>query len=145
MITNAVEEFIYQNHHHKLTGWNANLLIPGKLEEYAEAVVAKGFPLGNSFGFNDGTVRPISRPGEDQNVVYNGHKRIHALKFQSVTLPNRPIAHLFGPVGISRFRVGGLSCLFLNTCNCFGAKFTLLSPPIPPKRRKKGEDFDKEN
>lgn len=105
MITNAVEEFIYQNHHHRLTRWNANLLSPVKLEEYAEAVAAKGSPLRNCFGFIDGTVRPISRPGEAQKAVYNGHKRIHALKFQSVTLPNGLIAHLFGPVGISRFRV----------------------------------------
>lgn len=108
MITNAVEEFIYQNHHHRLTRWNANLLSPVKLEEYAEAVAAKGSPLRNCFGFIDGTVRPISRPGEAQKAVYNGHKRIHALKFQSVTLPNGLIAHLFGPVGISRFRVWSL-------------------------------------
>ena len=74
IITNAVEEFIYQNHHYKLTGWNANLMSPVKLEEYAEAVAAKGSPLRN------GTVRPISRPGEAQKTVYNGHKRIHALK-----------------------------------------------------------------
>ena len=137
MITNAVEEFIYQNHHHKLTGWNANLLSPVKLEEYAEAVAAKGSPLRNCFGFIDGTVRPISRPGEDQKVVYNWRKRIRALKFQSVTLPNGLIAHLFGPVGISRFRVGSLSCLFLNTCNCFGAFFTLLPPPTPQKEDKR--------
>ncbi|KAL9977147.1 hypothetical protein ACROYT_G014520 [Oculina patagonica] len=32
----------------------------------------------------DGTVRPIARPGERQRVLYNGHKRVHALKFQSV-------------------------------------------------------------
>ncbi|KAJ8017757.1 hypothetical protein HOLleu_44613 [Holothuria leucospilota] len=30
--------------------------------------------------------------------MYNGHKRIHALKFQSVTTPNGLIAHLYGPV-----------------------------------------------
>ena len=40
------------------------------------------------FGFIDGTVRPISRPGQHQRIVYNGHKRVHSLKFQSVALPN---------------------------------------------------------
>ena len=33
-----------------------------------------------------------------QEVTHNGYKRIHALKFQSVTAPYGLIAHLFGPV-----------------------------------------------
>ena len=33
MVTDAAEEFIYQNHHHKLSGWNVNLLSPVKLKE----------------------------------------------------------------------------------------------------------------
>ena len=101
MITNAVEEFIYQNHHHGLTQGNAALLSPRKLQQYADAVAVKGSPMKNCFGFIDGTVRPISRPGENQKIVYNGHKRRHALTFQSVTLPDGLIAHLFGPVGKS--------------------------------------------
>ena len=32
-------------------------------------------------------------------VIYNGHKRVHALKFQCVALPNGLIGNLFGPVG----------------------------------------------
>ena len=32
-------------------------------------------------------------------VLYNGHKRVHALKFQSVVLPSGMIAHMYGPVG----------------------------------------------
>ena len=66
MITNAVEEFIYQNHHHRLTQWNATLLSPRKLQQYADAVAVKGSPLKNCFGFIDGTARPISRPVENQ-------------------------------------------------------------------------------
>ena len=99
LITNTVENWIYRNHHHRVSRWNADLLNPGKRQAYADAVAAQGSPLTNCFGFIDGTVRPISRPGENQKVVYNGHKRVHALKFQSVTLPNGLIAHLFGPVG----------------------------------------------
>ena len=99
MITNTVEDWIYRNHHHRVSWWNADLLSPGKFQAYADAVAAQGSPLTNCFGFIDGSVRPISRPGENQKVVYNGHKRVHALKFQSVTLPNGLIAHLFGPVG----------------------------------------------
>ena len=48
--------------------------------------------------FFDGTVRPICWPQETQRVVYNGHKRVHAIKFQSVVTPNRIIANLYGPV-----------------------------------------------
>ena len=35
-------------------------------------------------GFIDGTVRPISKPGQNQHIVYNGHKRVHSVTFQSV-------------------------------------------------------------
>ena len=75
------------------------ILNPVKLEQYAEAISLKGAALNNCFGFIDGTVRPICRPGKNQRLVYNGHKRVHALKFQSVTLPSGIIAQIFGPVG----------------------------------------------
>ena len=31
-------------------------------------------------------MRPISRPDANQRIVYNGHKRVHALKFKSVVI-----------------------------------------------------------
>lgn len=99
MIINAVFDEIYNSHQHRITEWNQTLLSPLKLEQYAEAVASKGAALDNCFGFIDGTVRPICRPGENQRIVYNGHKRVHAIKFQSVTLPNGMIAQLYGPVG----------------------------------------------
>ena len=99
MITNNVIDEIYNSHHHRITGWNQALLNPQKLEVYAATVQDKGAALDNCFGFIDGTVRPICRPGENQRILYNGHKRVHAIKFQSVTLPNGMIAQLFGPVG----------------------------------------------
>ena len=33
----------------------------------------------------------------DQLQVYKGHKRIHGLKFQNITLPNGMIGNLAGP------------------------------------------------
>ena len=67
---------------------------------YADAVHSKGAVLDNCFGFIDGTVRPISRSMSNQRVVYKyGHKRVHALKFQAVSLPNGLIANIYGPVG----------------------------------------------
>ena len=98
-INNTVIDWVYNHHRHRIMDWNPNVLSPIQLENYAEAVFNKGAALRNCFGFVDGTVRPISRPDENQRVVYNGHKRVHGLKFQSVVIPNGLIAHLYGPVG----------------------------------------------
>jgi hypothetical protein len=54
-------------------------------------------------GFIDGTLRKCSRPTsvpnlDVQRVLYNGWKKVHAIKFQSVELPNGMCADLFGPV-----------------------------------------------
>ena len=99
MATNQVLDYVYNTHGHLITEWNHNLMGPQKLVEYSHAIAAKGSPFTNCFGFIDGTVRPIARPGRNQRVVYNGHKRVHSLKFQSVALPNGMIGNLFGPMG----------------------------------------------
>jgi hypothetical protein len=99
MVTNKVINHLYETHGHRLTQWNHTILHPQALEQYAEAIHNKGAPLQNCFGFIDGTVRPISRPRKNQCVVYNGHKRVHAIKFQSVVIPNGLIANMYGPVG----------------------------------------------
>lgn len=99
MITNEVLNFLYETHGHRLIQWNDTILNPRALEEYAEAISNKGAVLKNCFGFIDGTVRPICRPRLNQRIVYNGHKRVHALKFQSVAVPNGIIANMYGPVG----------------------------------------------
>ena len=98
-INNTAIDWVYNHHRHRIMDWNPNVLSPIQLENYAEAVFNKGAALRNCFGFVDGTVRPVSRPDENQRVVYNGHKRVHGLKFQSVVIPNGLIAHLYGPVG----------------------------------------------
>ncbi|XP_032228942.1 uncharacterized protein LOC116612389 [Nematostella vectensis] len=98
MICNEVTEWIYNAHHHRTTEWNNFILSPNSLQTYADAIHNKGAALDNCFGFVDGSVRPITRPGLNQRVVYNGHKRVHALKYQSVALPNGLIGQLFRPV-----------------------------------------------
>ena len=100
MITNRVMDFIYVTHSHRITQWNPAVLNPGFLEQHAAAIAGKGAALDNCFGFVDGTVRPISKPGEQQRIVYNGHKRVHALKFQSVAVPNGLISNMDSPVGV---------------------------------------------
>ena len=99
LISNEVADWMCTTHGHKITQWNHYLLDPAAPNQYADAISNKGAALENCFGFIDGTVRPISRPDANQRIVYNGHKRIYALTFQSVVLPNELIGHLYGPVG----------------------------------------------
>ena len=40
---------------------------------------------------------PVSRPRTGQRAANNGHKRVHALKFQSLVLPNGLTGNIFGP------------------------------------------------
>ena len=95
-----VMDNIFDNHSHRISQWNDDILNPYLLQEYADVIHAKGAPLENCFGFIDGTVRPIARPDQQQIIVYNGHKRVHSLKFQSVALPNGLIGNMYGPVGM---------------------------------------------
>ena len=99
LILHEVSNFIYTNHGYLLIDLDQPWLNSNHLENFARAVYEKGAALENCWGFVDGTVRPICRPGENQRVMYNGHKRVHALKFQSVVAPNGLIANLYGPVG----------------------------------------------
>ena len=89
---------IYDIWHHFFTTFEQPWLDNPKLESFAETIHLKGAALRNCWGFIDGTVRPISRPGRHQRVVYNGHKKVHSLKFQSIVAPNGLIANLFRPV-----------------------------------------------
>ena len=98
VITSLVTDLLYDNHAHRVMQWNPYILSPENFQVYAEAIHEKGAPLKNCFGFINGTVRPICRPQQHQRIVYNGHKRVHSLKFQCVALPNGIIAHIFGPV-----------------------------------------------
>jgi hypothetical protein len=99
MITNVVVDWIFENHKHLIMEWNDNILDPPAMQTYATAIHNKGAALDNCIGFVDGTVRPICRPKKNQRIVYNGHKRVHALKFQSMVIPNGLIANLYGPIG----------------------------------------------
>ena len=97
MIINSTLDYIFEIHGHLLTNINQPWII-NNLQKYADAIHQKGAPLTNCFGFIDGTVRPICRPTHNQRVCYNGHKRIHSLKFQSVVVPDGLIASMFGPI-----------------------------------------------
>ena len=51
------------------------------LQTFTEVIKEKGAALQNCWSFIDETVRPISRPGRNQRVLYNGHKTVHSIKF----------------------------------------------------------------
>ena len=48
-------------------------------------------------------------------MMYNGHKRVHAIKFQSVALPNGLIANPYGHVGKDLFHL----LLSINKCQVY--------------------------
>ena len=98
MVATDMTDFMYGMYGHKLTNLNQPWLAPDKLEQYAQAIHDVGAPLTNCWAFVDGTVRPICRPGEFQRIVFNGHHRVHALKFQSIATPNGLVANMYGPV-----------------------------------------------
>lgn len=82
---------------HHLEDLQAAYLTPGRYTSYAQAIGTM-CPLQSCWGFIDGTVRPICRPIHEQRAFYNGHKRVHALKYQSIVTPDGLIAHLYGPI-----------------------------------------------
>ncbi|CAB3996644.1 Hypothetical predicted protein [Paramuricea clavata] len=100
MITNTVVDDLYERYSHLFQDLDQPWLSPENLQLYGTAIHNKGAALDNCWGFVDGTVRPICRPKRNQKDVYNEscHKRVHALKYQSVVAPNGLIANLYGPV-----------------------------------------------
>ena len=51
----------------------------------------------NCFGSVDGAILRIFRPKINQNIAYNGHKRVHGIKFQCLPLPNELIGNFSSP------------------------------------------------
>lgn len=98
MVVSEMMDLLHVRFGHLLSRLNQPLLSQADLVDCSQSVYRKGAALDNCWGFIDGTVRPVSGSGEHQRVLYNGHKRVHAIKFQSIVAPNGLIANLFGPV-----------------------------------------------
>ena len=62
---------------------------------FCNKIHERGAPFTNCWGFDDGTVRPICRPERNQHVLYNGYKKVHGNKFQSVAATNVLVHFLF--------------------------------------------------
>lgn len=69
-----------------------------QLEIFANEIHSKEASLDNCCGSLDGTVKPVYRPGRNQRIIHNGHKRIHELKVKWTVTPSGLIANLFGLV-----------------------------------------------
>lgn len=77
---------------------NGTCLDRARAESYRASIRAHtGLPNLPVFGFLDGTIRRIRRPAENQGVMYNGHKHVHALKYLAVQTPDGLMQYLFGP------------------------------------------------
>ena len=94
LIFNYVLDYIYNRVNHLLSFWNQDILQPDKLALYCNVIPQKTASLQNCCRFDDGNVLRISCPKVNQNIVYNGHKRGHGIKFQS--LSNGLIGNLNG-------------------------------------------------
>ena len=110
MMSNYVIKVLPENFRHLLHNFTPPQLSQQTIELYAHAVHDKGAELKNCRTFVDGTVRPICRPNERiQRILYNGHKRLHAFKFQSVAAPNGLIANLYSLMERRRYDSGMLA------------------------------------
>ncbi len=95
---NELVELLDEAWEHLLDYDHTHLLAPSKLLEYSDAIKHRGAPTEKVFGFIDCTIRRICRPSVHQRQAYNGHKKVHALKFQALMLPNGLFGHLYGAV-----------------------------------------------
>ena len=67
--------------------------------QYSECIFRKSQNLmPYCVGFIDGTVRATCKPTIHQTQYYSGHKRHHAVKYQSVTTPDGLILSMFGAI-----------------------------------------------
>lgn len=81
-------------HWRQLLTWDAIRLTPAKLGGFASCIGAFEFASPDVFGFIDGTVRAIARPTINQESMFNGHKRHHALKYHVLVTPDGIISHM---------------------------------------------------
>lgn len=118
-VTRTLAAFLYHRWSHILY-FDPSRLNRFKLAEYAKKVHDKGSALPNVWGFVDGTLRRTARPVRNQRILYNGWKRIHALKFHPVVTPDGFHSHLFGPIEGRRhdetvYQQSGLSGFSITT------------------------------
>ena len=97
-VSNHFMNFVYDRWGHLIKTMNLQWLVPVNLHLFIDAIHASESLLENCLGFIDETNRSICRSTKDQCILYSGHKKVQAIKFQSVVALNGLIANLYGPV-----------------------------------------------
>ncbi len=93
IVKNTLED-VYAAHHDKL----GDIFQPWiHHSEFAYCVLDRGAALTNIWGFIDGTLKGVCRPGITQCDLYSGHKHKHRVKYQHIMCPNGLVCHAFGP------------------------------------------------
>ena len=94
LICNTMLQEIFDLHHDKLE----NIFQPWvDHAHFAQVILSHGAALRNIWGFIDGTLKGMCRPGIGQRELYSGHKRHHGLKYQHIMCPNGLVCHAWGP------------------------------------------------
>ena len=106
---------------------------------YAQKITQKGAVVNNIWGFIDGTVQQVCRPGQDQREYFSGHKRKHALKFQHIMLPSGLVAHSFGPFpgrrhDASMYGVSGVDAQLSQVYGADGRQLAIYGDQAYPLR-----------
>ena len=141
MIFKQAIDLINSIHNHRLSDLNQGWLSPRCLKAFADSAHRKGTALDNVWGLIDGTVRPCCRPKVNYRILYNGHGRLYALKYQSVTTQRGMIANLFGPVEVQRHGCAVLAMSgLLQTLQRYshgpnGELLCIFGDPVFPLRR----------
>jgi len=90
-------ELIYQEWDFLLSDFGSGHLSRERLQLVATKTFAKGASLTNCCGFIDCTIRQLCQPLVSQRTLYNGHKKIHFLKYSAVKAPDGLIYYLWSP------------------------------------------------
>ena len=126
-IVNEVACFLYRRFQAKMCTLDRDRMNDDYLRTLCSVHYDKNQVMENIWGFIDGTVRPCCRPVRFQKTVYNGHKKVHAIKFQSVVAWDGMIAHMNGPWVGSRHDSGIFEDSGLHALSCRNAHFDWFS------------------
>ncbi|EGG04849.1 uncharacterized protein MELLADRAFT_72295 [Melampsora larici-populina 98AG31] len=130
-ICRAVQSWIYENWG-SLLQWDPRRYPPNVLEGFATSLVQeRNCPMDNCVGFLDGTVWRMARPKYNQRAFYNGHKRVHSLKYQAAVTPDGITANLTEAYIGSRhdtaiLRMSGLSEVLERNAKGFDGRQMML-------------------
>ncbi len=90
----ALRLFLYSEYAHLLSA--APIISQDDIARFCAGIHRKtNFPI--CFGFIDGTIRPVCKPGLLQGEMYNGKDRVHSIKYQGFCTPDGMLQQLSGP------------------------------------------------